>query len=70
MEVTEGIVTARVGLDWLPESLIMAAEAYENLQLNDAARNVYKQVMIFYKSTKWEQISKQRMSVLPPPSPS
>ena len=70
LEVTEGIVTARVGLDWLPESLIMAAEAYENLQLNDAARNVYKQVMIFYKSTKWEQISKQRMSVLPPPSPS
>ena len=67
LEVTEGIVTARVGLDWLPESLIMAAEAYENLELNDAARNVYKQVMIFYKSTKWEKKSQERLAKLPPP---
>ena len=28
--VTEGIVSARVGLDWLPESLMMAGDAYEN----------------------------------------
>ena len=68
LEVTEGIVTARVGLDWLPESLIMAAEAYENLELNDAARNVYKQVMIFYKSTKWEKKSQERLAELPPPA--
>lgn len=68
LEVTEGIVTARVGLDWLPESLIMAAEAYENLELNEAARNVYKQVMIFYKSTKWEKQSEQKLANLPPPA--
>jgi tetratricopeptide (TPR) repeat protein len=68
LEVTEGIVTARVGLEWLPESLIMAAEAYENLELNEAARNVYKQVMIFYKSTKWEKQSQERMANLPPPA--
>ena len=68
LEVTEGIVTARVGLDWLPESLIMAAEAYENLELNDAARNVYRQVMIFYKSTKWEKQSQERLAALPPPA--
>ena len=69
LEVTEGIVTARVGLEWLPESLIMAAEAYENLELNDAARNVYKQVMIFYKSTKWEKQSEEKLANLPPPPP-
>ena len=68
LEVTEGIVNARVGLEWLPESLIMAAEAYENLELNDAARNVYKQVKIFYKSTKWEKISDQKLAGLPPPA--
>ena len=68
LEVTEGIVNARVGLEWLPESLIMAAEAYENLELNDAARNVYKQVKIFYKSTKWEKISDEKLAGLPPPA--
>lgn len=68
LEVTEGIVTARVGLEWLPESLIMAAEAYENLELNEAARNVYKQIMIFYKSTKWEKQSEERLANLPPPA--
>ena len=46
----------------------MAAEAYENLELNDAARNVYQQVMIFYKSTKWEKQSQERMANLPPPA--
>ena len=68
LEVTEGIVNARVGLEWLPESLIMAAEAYENLELNDAARNVYEQVRIFYKSTKWEKISVDKLAALPPPA--
>ena len=42
LEITEGIVNAR-GLEWLPESLIMAADAYEKLELHDAARNVYEQ---------------------------
>ena len=68
LEVTEGIVTARVGLEWVPESLIMAAEAYENLELHEAARNVYRQVMIFYKSTKWEKQSQESMANLPPPA--
>ena len=31
LEITEGIVNARVGLEWLPESLMMAADAYEKL---------------------------------------
>ena len=52
----------------VPESLIMAAEAYENLELNEAARNVYKQIMIFYKSTKWEKQSEERLANLPPPA--
>ena len=65
LEVTEGIVNARVGLEWLPESLVMAAEAYENLELNDAARNVYQQVKIFYKATKWEKISDDKLASLP-----
>ena len=68
LEVTEGIVNARVGLEWLPESLMMAADAYEKLELHDAARNVYKQVKIFYKSTKWEKASDDRMAKLPPPA--
>lgn len=68
LEVTEGIVNARVGLEWLPESLIMAGEAYENLELHDAARNVYKQILIFYKSTKWEKLSQEKLANLPPPA--
>jgi tetratricopeptide (TPR) repeat protein len=66
LEVTEGIISARVGLDWLPESLMMAGDAYEKLKLLDAARNVYRQVEIFYKSTKWESLSKKRLAELPP----
>ena len=54
-----------MGLEWLPESLVMAAEAYENLELNDAARNVYQQVKIFYKATKWEKISDDKLASLP-----
>ena len=66
LEVTEGIVTARVGLDWLPESLMMAGDAYENLELTEAARNVYKQVSIFFKSTKWAALSEAKLKALPP----
>ena len=65
LEVTEGIISARVGLDWLPESLMMAGDAYEKLKLFDAAANVYKQVEMFYKSTKWESLSKDRLAQLP-----
>jgi hypothetical protein len=67
LEVTEGIISARVGLSWLPESLMMAGDAYEKLELFDPARNVYKQVSIFFKSTKWETLSKTRLAQLPPP---
>lgn len=65
LEVTEGIVSARVGLDWLPESLLMAGGAYEKLKLNEAAQNVYKQVSIFYKGSKWAAESKKRLDALP-----
>ena len=65
IEVTEGIVSARVGLDWLPESLLMAGDAYEKLNLNEAAQNVYKQVSIFYKGSKWATESKKRLDALP-----
>jgi TolA-binding protein len=66
LEVTEGIVMARVGLDWLPESLLMAGGAYEKLNLNEAARNVYRQVGIFYKDSNWAAESKKRIAALPP----
>ena len=66
LEVTEGIVMARVGLDWLPESLLMAGGAYEKLKLNDAARNIYRQVGIFYKDSNWAAESKKRIAALPP----
>ena len=66
LEVTEGIVMARVGLDWLPESLMMAGAAYEKLNLNEAARNVYRQVDVFYKNSPWAAESKKRMAALPP----
>jgi hypothetical protein len=47
---------------------MMAGAAYEKLELFDAARNVYKQVSMFFKSTKWETMSKSRLAGLPPPS--
>jgi tetratricopeptide (TPR) repeat protein len=65
LEVTEGIVSARVGLDWLPESLLMAGGAYEKLSLNEAAINVYKQISIFYKGSKWAIESKKRLDAIP-----
>ena len=65
LEVTEGIVNARVGLDWLPESLMMAGDAYEKLELIEAAKNVYNQVKVFFPKTKWEKMSMDRMAALP-----
>ncbi len=65
LEVTEGIVNARIGLDWLPESLMMAGDAYEKLELSEAARNVYNQVKVFFPKTKWEEMSKGRLANLP-----
>ena len=65
LEVTEGIVSARIGLDWLPESLLMAGDAYEKLELNEAAKNVYNQVKVFFPKTKWEKMSLERLAKLP-----
>lgn len=65
LEVTEGIVNARIGLDWLPESLMMAGDAYEKLELQEAARNVYNQVKVFFPKTKWEKLSLERIANLP-----
>ena len=42
------------------------ALAYEKLELTDPARNVYKQVSMFFKDTKWEAESKSRLANLPP----
>lgn len=65
LEVTEGIVNARVGLDWLPESLMMAGDAYEKLELFEAAKNVYNQVKVFFPKTKWEKMSMDRLASMP-----
>jgi len=65
LEVTEGIVNARIGLDWLPESLMMAGDAYEKLEHQEAARNVYNQVKVFFPKTKWEKLSSERIANLP-----
>ncbi len=65
LEVTEGIVNARIGLDWLPESLMMAGDAYEKLDLPEAATNVYNQVKVFFPKTKWEKLSIERLGKLP-----
>jgi TolA-binding protein len=64
VEVTEGIVSARVGLDWLPESLLMAGDAYEKLEQLEAAKNVYEQVTRFFPGSKWEATSRKRMEAL------
>ena len=64
VEVTEGIVSARVGLDWLPESLLMAGDAYEKLEQVDAAKNVYQQVTRFFPGTQWDSKSQKRLQAL------
>ena len=63
-EVTEGIISARVGLDWLPESLLMAGDAYEKLDQVEAAKNVYEQVNRFFPGSNWEKTSRKRMDAL------
>ena len=63
-EVTEGIVLARVGLEWLPECLLMAGDAYEKLQQVEAAKNVYEQLTRFFPNSKWETLSRKRLEAL------
>ncbi len=65
IEVTEGIVSSRVGLDWLPEALLMAAHGYEKLDATESARNVYRQMQVFYKDTQWAKIATSRLGAAP-----
>jgi len=44
---------------------MMAGDAYEKLELSEAARNVYNQVKVFFPKTKWEEMSKGRLANLP-----
>ena len=57
-EVTEGIVMARVGLDWLPESLLMAGGAYTKL----AARQIAEHEKLS-ASGRPDEIEKSRKSI-------
>ena len=50
----------------LPESLMMAGDAYEKLKLTKLAENVYKQVTKFYEGSKWAAESQKRLDALPP----
>lgn len=61
-EVTEGIVSSRVGLDWLPEALLMAAIGYENIQAKESADNIYRQMKVFYKGTHWAAFAINKLS--------
>jgi len=61
-EVTEGIVSSRVGLDWLPEALLMAAVGYESVQANESANNIYRQMIVFYKDTHWAAYATKKLS--------
>ncbi|MFP6855613.1 MAG: hypothetical protein VB980_07495, partial [Opitutales bacterium] len=61
-EVTEGIVSSRVGLDWLPEALLMAAEGYESIQAKESAANIYRQMKVFYKGTHWAAKAVEKLS--------
>ena len=61
-EVTEGIVSSRVGLDWLPEALLMAAVGYESIQAKESADNIYRQMQVFYKDTHWAVYANKKLS--------
>jgi uncharacterized protein with HEPN domain len=43
----------------------MAGDAYEKLDLQEAAKNVYNQVKVFFPKTKWEKMSLERLAKLP-----
>ena len=80
-EVTEGIVSSRVGLDWLPETLLMAAYFYEKLattnsasdkpdpkaveSARNAAKNIYRQMLVFYKGTSWATLATKKLGAVP-----
>ena len=44
----------------------MAGDAYEKLNLNKSAENVYKQVTKFYEGSKWATESQKKLEALPP----
>jgi hypothetical protein len=44
---------------------MMAGDAYEKLDLPEAATNVYNQVKVFFPKTKWEKLSIERLGKLP-----
>ena len=65
-KVTEGIgKVARIGLGLVARATMKAGDAYEKLELQEAAKNVYNQVKVFFPETKWEKLSAERPANLP-----
>ncbi|MGE9295227.1 MAG: tetratricopeptide repeat protein, partial [Puniceicoccales bacterium] len=67
--LAQAVVTADVGYNWTPELTYMVGLCYENLDLPDTAREVYKEVILFYPDSQWSDKAQEATLRLPPPAP-
>jgi len=68
-KLAQAVVSADVGYSWTPELTYLVGLCYENLNLPDTAREVYKEVILFYPDSPWSDKAQEATMRLPPPAP-
>ncbi|MEO0794995.1 MAG: tetratricopeptide repeat protein [Verrucomicrobiota bacterium] len=67
--IAEGVVATDVGYNWAPELTFTVGYCYENMDFPDTAREVYKEVILFYPDSIWSTEAEEATLRLPPPAP-
>ncbi|MEK9984377.1 MAG: hypothetical protein VW879_06520, partial [Opitutae bacterium] len=47
-KVSEAVVFSRIGYSWVPEILALSAQCYEKKGMPDTARNVFRELKVFF----------------------
>ena len=51
-KVSEAVVFSRIGYSWVPEILALSAQCYEKKGMPDTARNVFRELKVFFQTSK------------------
>lgn len=68
-EAAEGVVAADVGYNWTPELTYTVASCYENMAQPATAREVYREIILFYPESDWAVKAREALQHLPAPTP-
>lgn len=64
--LSEGLVYANLELSWVPELLYTTAKIYQKLEKTTAAKDIYQQVILFFKDSIWAKRSQEVLEKIDP----